>query len=63
MVGDNETCNCCFRPCNPTEQGSVIEEFYRRRHIRYPLRVPVEFQMPSKDDRCEAVEGEKQGHQ
>jgi len=38
----------------PSREG-VIEEFYRRRHIRYPLRVPVEFQMPSKDDRCEAV--------
>jgi c-di-GMP-binding flagellar brake protein YcgR len=33
----------------------VIEEFYRRRHIRYPLRVPVEFQIPSHGQQREAV--------
>ena len=29
-------------PVEPSKEG-FIEEFYRRRHIRYPLRVPVEY--------------------
>lgn len=42
-------------PAMTSNREGVIEEFYRRRHIRYPLRVPVEFQAPSHDQQREAV--------
>jgi PilZ domain len=42
-------------PALTSSRDGVIEEFYRRRHIRYPLRVPVEFQMMSQGQQREAV--------
>lgn len=42
-------------PAIRSSREGVIEEFYRRRHIRYPLRVPVDFQMPSKGQQRETV--------
>jgi hypothetical protein len=42
-------------PAMTSNREGVIEEFYRRRHIRYPLRVPVEFQARSHDQQREAV--------
>lgn len=42
-------------PAMTSSREGVIEEFYRRRHIRYPLRVPVEFQTSSQGRQREAV--------
>ena len=42
-------------PALTSSRDGVIEEFYRRRHIRYPLRMPVEFQMMSQGEQREAV--------
>lgn len=42
-------------PAMASSREGVIEEFYRRRHIRYPLRVPVKFQMISYGQQGEAV--------
>lgn len=42
-------------PAIRSSREGVIEEFYRRRHIRYPLRVPVQFQMASQGRQREAV--------
>ena len=37
--------------------GLVIQESYRRRHIRYPLRVPVEFRRAGSHGSPEVVKG------
>jgi PilZ domain len=42
-------------PAMTSSREGVIEEFYKRRHIRYPLRVAVEFQMVSEGQQREAV--------
>ena len=43
------------RPPMTSAKEGIVEEFYRRRHIRYPLRVPVEFQRLRQDGKNEAA--------
>lgn len=42
-------------PLTTSSRGGIIEELYRRRHIRYPLRVPVEIQLPAADGKSEII--------